>query len=202
MFSTKTVSPAALRHAAITRGWASVGKPGYGLVAMGSGALITSGAEMNTASPFVFIRQPISEKTPVTGVRLPGSVPVSSISPPAETAAERYVAAAILSGITRWRQPGVSLLPSMAMTGDPAPLMFAPSPVRYRQRSVISGSLAALTITVSPSAAAAARRSIMAFSVAPTEGNGNSILAPLKREALHFITPSSIFTSAPSLLRA
>ncbi len=55
--------------------------------------------------------------------------------------------------------------------------IFAPIAIRQRPRSSISGSRAAFSITVSPSASEAA---ISVFSVAPTETMGNSMRAPFK----------------------
>ena len=56
--------------------------------------------------------------------------------------------------------------------------------LRQRARSPISGSRAALASTVRPSANAAA---ISRFSVAPTETNGNTMVAP---RSLPFTIPS------------
>ena len=59
----------------------------------------------------------------------------------------------------------------------PIPSILAPMATRQLARSPTSGSLAALEICVSPSAKVAA---IITFSVAPTETEGNKILAPLR----------------------
>ena len=60
----------------------------------------------------------------------------------------------------------------------PMPSIRAPMAFRQRARSPISGSRAALASTVRPSASAAA---ISRFSVAPTETNGNTMVAPRSR---------------------
>ena len=60
--------------------------------------------------------------------------------------------------------------PSTTSVDEPAPEMLAPMRSRNRQRSNISGSRAALSITVVPLAATAA---ISRFSVAPTLGNSS-----------------------------
>ena len=56
--------------------------------------------------------------------------------------------------------------PKMRMVSVPAPLMFAPMEFKKLARSTICGSLAAFSMTVVPSASAAA---IIMFIVAPTE---------------------------------
>ena len=60
------------------------------------------------------------------------------------------------------------------------PSIRAPIATRQAARSPISGSRAALASTVRPSASVAA---ISRFSVAPTETNGNTIVAPRSRPA-------------------
>ena len=97
------------------------------------------------------------------------------ISPPVDAVAERYVAPAILSGIMLYSQPLSFFTPFITILLSPSPFIFAPHFLRYSARSHISGSLAELFITVSPSARTAHR---IIFSVAPTEGNESDILAP------------------------
>ncbi len=62
---------------------------------------------------------------------------------------------------------------------------------------MISGSLAAFTISVIPSAKTAANNT---FSVAPTLGDGNSILVPRSFETLQVRTFSSSFKTTPIFL--
>ena len=71
------------------------------------------------------------------------------------------------SAMTAWSTPCSGRPPAMWMVLVPAPSMVAPMPQRNSQRSMISGSRAAFSMTVSPSAAVAA---MTRFSVAPTLG--------------------------------
>ena len=76
------------------------------------------------------------------------------------------------------------------------------APIAFKQsiKSIISGSIAILLISVSPLAKVAA---IIIFSVAPTEIIGSSILAPFNPAfASHFIYPCSKLNSPPSLASA
>ncbi len=71
------------------------------------------------------------------------------------------------SAITVWSTPCNGRPPAMWMVLVPAPSISAPMPHRNAQRSMISGSRAAFSMMVSPSAAVAA---MTRFSVAPTLG--------------------------------
>ena len=62
------------------------------------------------------------------------------------------------------------------MEDVPTPSISTPIEIRQLQRSSISGSSAAFLINVSPFAKTAA---IIAFSVAPTETSGKTILFPI-----------------------
>ena len=96
---------------------------------------------------------------------------------PVAAPAARYVAAAMRSGITRCSQPERRGTPSTVMVLSPAPEIRAPQETRKSARSQISGSRAALLMTVVPSAKTAA---IRIFSVAPTLGNASEIAVPCK----------------------
>ena len=76
----------------------------------------------------------------------------------------------------------------------PAPITCAPIRLRNAVRSVISGSRAAFSMTVSPLASTAA---VSRFSVAPTLGNSSTMRVP--HSALHFawMKPCSTAISAP-----
>lgn len=77
----------------------------------------------------------------------------------------------------------------------PAPEIRAPIPRSIMQMSTISGSRAALSITVSPRASTAA---ITRFSVAPTLGKSSRISAPCSPSGASAMTkPCSPETSAP-----
>jgi hypothetical protein len=80
----------------------------------------------------------------------------------------------------------------------PAPEIFAPISASIAQMSTISGSRAALSISVRPSASTAA---ISRFSVAPTLGKSSQIVAPCRRPvaagAVAITNPCSPEMSAP-----
>ena len=91
--------------------------------------------------------------------------------PRVAAAAARKVPVSMRSGGTRWLAPVSAGLPSTRTTLDPAPSMRAPMAVSSRARSPISGSMAAFSSTVSPSARAAA---IIRFSVPVTDGTSKA----------------------------
>ena len=81
------------------------------------------------------------------------------------------------SPMTRWLHPCRGLRPSTVITEPPAPRTSAPQAHRKSCKSTISGSRAALVMTVTPSAPQAAS---MAFSVAPTLGMASTICPPVR----------------------
>ena len=83
----------------------------------------------------------------------------------------------------------------MVITGLPAPVIIAPIWPSISARSEISGSRAALSITVMPLASTAA---IRMFSVAPTLGKSRLICAPRSSVASPTTDPCSISIRAPS----
>ena len=100
------------------------------------------------------------------------------------------------SAITACSQPCSACTPSITIRDVPAPSICAPIATRQAARSTISGSIAAFSSTVVPSANAAA---ISTFSVAPTLTISNTCLAPFKRPALRaLMKPWSTLISAPS----
>ena len=99
----------------------------------------------------------------------------TKMSPLVMAAATMYVPASILSGITVCSTASSFSTPVIFMVLVPAPLTFAPILFRKLARSTISGSSAAFSMVVVPSASTAA---IMMFSVAPTEGKSRYILLP------------------------
>ncbi|CAB4587108.1 unannotated protein [freshwater metagenome] len=77
----------------------------------------------------------------------------------------------------------------------PSPWIFAPIEIRNSPRSTRSGSRAALSIVVTPSARTAA---VIMFSVAPTEGKSSTIAAPFKPCGARATTnPCSMVAVAP-----
>ncbi len=120
------------------------------------------------------------------------------ISPPVIAAANAQVAPTIRSPITRWSVGWSAVTPCTVSVEDPIPSIFAPIWVSIAARSTISGSRAALSITVGPSASTAAMRM---FSVAPTLGKSSQIWAPRSTSARATTRPCSISVVAPSLRR-
>ncbi len=76
----------------------------------------------------------------------------------------------------------------------PAPWISAPMRLSMSARSVISGSRAAFSITVSPLASTAA---VSRFSVAPTLGNSSTTRAPESRLVRASMKPCTTSSSTP-----
>ena len=159
----------------ITGACASVGKPGYGIVRISFGLLRRYGALIRTPSPSILISQPLSRNTGNTDSKCDGMIPVMRMLEPVTAAADISVAATMRSGIIACTAGLSFFIPSITTVLSPAPCIFAPQALRKSARSTISGSRAALLITVVPFAVTAA---IMIFSVAPTDGIGRAIFAP------------------------
>ena len=109
------------------------------------------------------------------------------------------VPASMRSGITVCSTPCSAFTPSITIRRVPAPLIFAPIALRKSARSSTSGSAAADSITVTPSASVAA---IITLSVPSTVGPWvprKSISAPFKPSlAVRMMFPPSNSTFAPS----
>ena len=103
------------------------------------------------------------------------------------------------SGTTVWVTARRRSTPSTVMVEPPAPSTSAPMRFRKAARSAISGSRAALSITVVPLASAAA---IKRFSVAPTLGYSRMTRAPSRRSARPSMYPWLAVKVAPSSFRA
>ena len=102
------------------------------------------------------------------------------------------------SGITRYEAPCRRGTPCTTMRSVPAPWIRAPIATSSLARSTTSGSRAAFSITVSPSASAAA---IIRFSVPVTVTRSVTIRVPRSRGALATMKPCSIAICAPSACR-
>ena len=100
------------------------------------------------------------------------------------------------SGITECSTALRPRTPSITIVDVPAPSTFPPIRLRNEARSAISGSLAAFSIVVSPSARTAA---IIMFSVAPTLGNSKTMRLPVNLLHLAAIYPCSVSNSAPNI---
>ena len=105
---------------------------------------------------------------------------VTRTSPWVMAPATSRVPASMRSGTTRWTAPASSGTPWISMRPVPMPSNRAPIAARSTARSPTSGSRAAFSITVTPSARAAA---IMRFSVPVTVTMSVEIRAPLRRLA-------------------
>ena len=97
-------------------------------------------------------------------------------SPPVAATAARNVPVSIRSGMIACVAPASRGTPSMTMRSVPAPEIRAPIATRQRARSMISGSRAAFSSVVVPSASVAA---ISRFSVPVTVTMSNANRAPL-----------------------
>ena len=104
--------------------------------------------------------------------------PRTATSPPVAATAARKVPVSIRSGMTACVAPCRRATPSTVMRSLPAPEMRAPIAVRQRARSTISGSRAAFSRIVVPSASVAA---ISRFSVPVTVTMSNTMVAPRRR---------------------
>ena len=107
------------------------------------------------------------------------------------------VPASIRSGITVYSHPCNSRTPSTTIRGVPCPVIDAPHWFKKFARSTTSGSHAAISITVVPSASAAAD---MAFAVPRTvdpNGPPRNISRPRSRFAFAMMSPPVSSTSAP-----
>ena len=90
-------------------------------------------------------------------------------------AATAHVPATMRSGTVRWVTGASPSTPVTTKVDVPVPSMVAPIDASMRQMSTISGSRAALSMTVTPSAVTAA---ISNVSVAPRWGSQSQIDAP------------------------
>ena len=87
-----------------------------------------------------------------------------------------------------------SFMPVMRIISVPSPFICTPMRRSISARLEISGSFAAFSIKVVPSASDAA---IIKFSVAPTDGKSSVIVAPLSRPAVAVTAPPLSSMSAP-----
>ena len=105
---------------------------------------------------------------------------VTRTSPRVMAAATSSVPASMRSGTTLWTAPVSSGTPSISMRSVPTPCRRAPIAVSSAPRSLTSGSRAAFSMIVVPSASAAA---IMRFSVPVTVTRSVAMRAAFSRLA-------------------
>ena len=132
-------------------------------------------------SSLVLTLAPVSINLSNTFINLFGSIPLIFISPFVTAAATRYVPASILSAGMLCSVPYNFLTPSIVISSEPAPDIFAPILFKNSAKSIISGSLATLVKVVVPSAKQAA---IIIFSVPVTVMPSNLIFDPISFFAL------------------
>ena len=177
MVSLTTPVPLARHISAMIWACMSVGKPGKGSVVT---LTPTSSVPRRQSTPPATspIHTPISRSLEATASSSDSGQSSSSSSPSVIAAAHRNVPASMRSGMMRYSQPARRSTPSTRMRLVPWPLILAPQATRKLARSTTSGSRAALTSSVSPSARAAA---MSRFSVPPTVGKSKGICAPRRR---------------------
>jgi len=120
--------------------------------------------------------------------------PCTVTSPRVIAAANAQVPATMRSPTVRCSTGRSTSTPSTISWDVPAPPIRAPIAVSIAQMSTISGSRAALSISVTPLASTAA---ISRFSVAPTLGKSSQMVAPCRRSEEAITNPCSLVTSAP-----
>ena len=195
-FSVTTLIPSVVESSAHICACMSVGNPGYGSVASSSGFATPFG---ETVREFVFSStlnpQPVNAL--VIAVRCFGSARLIVTAFPAIAPATKNVPASIRSGIISCSAPCNSFTPSIIKRRVPAPSIFAPILFRKSARSQTSGSAAAPSITVVPSARTAA---IITLSVPRTVGPNfprKLMTAPFNFGAKTLTSPPSTRTAAP-----
>ncbi len=117
------------------------------------------------------------------------------MSPPVASAAQAHEAASNRSGSARWTYPCSRSTPVMWITRLSSTEMIAPIFCSTAIRSTISGSVAALRSSVTPSARTAVKRTC---SVDPTLGYGSVIFVPRSFWGASMCRPSGrLSTTAP-----
>ncbi len=175
----------------------SVGNAGYGAVRRPT-ARGRPRMRRRMRSSSVSISAPASRSFASTASSVSGRAPVNVTSPPVAAAATRNVPVSIRSGITGYVAPCSCSTPWIVMMSVPAPSTFAPIAFRQFARSTTSGSRAAFSMTVVPSARQAA---IMRFSVPVTVTRSITRRVPFRRFERAWTYPCSIVISAPSACR-
>ena len=153
------------------------GKPGYGAVRRltARGALLHADAHQSAPAS---ICAPASRSLSSTASSVRGAAPRSSTSPPQAAAAHEKGAGLDPVGHDAVARAVQRLDALDRMRSVPAPSIRAPIALRQLARSTTSGSRAAFSITVSPSASAAA---IIRFSVPVTVTMSVTMRAPRRR---------------------
>ena len=164
--STITDSPTATAWAAVICDCISVGNPGCGKV-LTLVAFSFSGPTTRSPDSSWVKLTPISLSFEINGRLCSAIASLIKTSPCVIAAATMKVPASIRSWTTEWFAPCIFSTPLIIIVSVPAPLTFAPILFRRFAKSTISGSRAAFSSVVVPSASVAAR---IRFWVAPTDG--------------------------------
>ena len=193
-----TPTPSATQLSAMNWACMSVGKAGYGAVVRLTARGLRPPMSTVMLSAVVVTSAPASASLSSTASSVSGRALRAVTRPPVIAAATRKVPVSIRSGSTRWRPPDRRSTPWMVIREVPAPSIRAPSALRQSARSVTSGSIAAFSSTVVPSARVAAA---ITFSVPVTVTMSNTKRPPLSRSARALMKPFSTVISAPSACR-
>ncbi len=158
----------------------SVGNAGYGIVRISTARGRRPPMPSSIQSGPVRMSAPASRSLIRTASRDSGSARLSRTEPPVIAAATRYVPVSMRSGRIAWFALESDSTPSTRIVLLPAPEICAPMDVRNRARSRTSGSRAAFSSSVSPSASTAA---ISRFSVPVTVTVSKTMWVPFRRDA-------------------
>ena len=179
MVSATVAVPCAMQSSAMNCACMSVGKPGY--------SVVRKLCALSCAPPALWIRMPsaaastqapASRSLSITASRWSARPWRSSASPPVAATAHKKVPASMRSATTWCVQPRSASTPRMRMRLVPWPSICAPMAISISARSVTSGSCAAFSSTVSPSASVAA---MSRFSVPVTVTMSVVMRAPCSR---------------------
>ncbi|MCY1199244.1 hypothetical protein D9M72_106440 [compost metagenome] len=192
-----TEVPSATAFSAMTWACMSVAKPGYSCVRNPTARGREDMAPRIQPGP-VSMATPASASLSRVAPRMSASVLRRTMSPPAAPTAHRKVPASMRSEMTRCSAPCRRSTPSITMRSVPWPWMRAPILMSSSARSATSGSRAAFSSTVWPSASTAA---ISRFSVPVTVTMSVRMEAPFRRLARATTKPCSMLMSAPSAAR-
>ncbi len=196
-FSVMMDMPSASAASSMNCACRSVGNPGCGSVWMSAGLSGPFRLTVIQSSP-VSTSQPMACSLTMAMRRNSGSMPRTVTGPPVTAPPARNVPLSTRSPTVVWRQGCMldSGTPSTVMWLEPWPDMRAPMALSISHKSDISGSRAAFSMTVTPSATTAA---MSMFSVAPTLGNSSVTLAPCRPSGVDAISvPWSTSNFTPS----
>ena len=173
-----TPAPSAMQLSAMNCACMSVGNAGYGAVTRSTARARRPPMSRVMRSPSTSIEAPASRSLSSTESSVSARLPVVVTRPPVIAAAIRKVPVSIRSGSTSWLPPCSFSTPWTTIRPLPACSMFAPRALRQSARSTTSGSIAAFSITLVPSASTAA---MSTFSVPVTLTTSKTKRAPFRR---------------------